>query len=125
MSVIHYLGMKSYLWLIAVVAVGCSSIEMRVDKNNANMANLSIGMTKAQVIEVMGPAGKTEGYATKSGGFMEFLFYRSAVYWKQFESGPMGDKHWTPVCLIDGKVKGWGRNFYDDTIKIRKELIHW
>jgi len=112
--------MKSYLWLIAVVAVGCSSIEMRVDKNNANMANLSIGMTKAQVIEVMGPAGKTEGYATKSGGFMEFMFYLS-----MWNGTGVGDQQWTPVCLIDGKVKGWGRNFYDDTIKIRKELIHW
>ena len=118
--------MKSYLWLIAVVAVGCSSCalrtEMSVAKNNANMANLSIGMTKAQVIEVMGPAGKTEGYATKSGGFMEFLFYRSAVH-HGYEDGPIGDKHWTPICLIDGIVQGWGRNFYDDTIKIRKEVI--
>jgi hypothetical protein len=117
--------MKYVLYaMIAIVAVGCSSIEinMRVDKNNANMANLSIGMTKAQVIEVMGPAGKTEGYATKSGGFMEFLFYRSAVH-HGYEDGPIGDKHWTPVCLIDGKLKGWGRNFYDDTIKIRKEVI--
>ena len=126
--------MKSYLLLIAVVAVVCSSCvheevgliatNMRVKKNNANMANLSIGMTKAQVIEVMGPAGKTEGYATKSGEFLEFLFYRSQVaHGSQFQALKITDDHWTPVCLIDGKVKGWGRNFYDDTIKIRKEVI--
>jgi hypothetical protein len=96
--------------------------DMRVDKNNASMANLSIGMTKVEVIGIMGPAGKTEGYSTKSGGFMEFLFYRSAVQHID-EVGPIGDSHWTPVCLIDGKVTGWGRNFYDDTIKISKEVI--
>ena len=33
------------------------------------------------------------------------------------------EKHWTPVCIIDGKLKGWGRKFYNDTIKIRKEII--
>ena len=117
--------MKSYLLLIAAITVGCASaMEMRVKKNNANMATLSVGMAKAQVIEVMGPAGKTEGYATKSGGFMEFLFYRSAVsYYNQYETLKITDEHWTPVCLIDGMVKGWGRNFYDDTIKIRKEVI--
>ena len=87
------------------------------------MANLSIGMTKAEVIGVMGPAGKTEGYQTKSGGFMEFMFYRSARHNDYLAVDPLSDRHWTPVCLIDGKVKGWGRNFYDDTIKIRKEVI--
>jgi hypothetical protein len=85
------------------------------------MANLSIGMAKAQVIEVMGPADKTEGYQTKSGGFMEFLLYRTADW--DGDEYAKGDRQWTPVCLIDGKVKGWGRNFYDDTIKIRKEVI--
>ena len=117
--------MKPYLLLIAVVAVVCSSCvigtEMRVANTNAKMANLSIGMAKAKVIEVMGPADKTEGYQTKSGGFMEFLLYRSAVW--DGSQRAKGDKQWTPVCLIDGKVKGWGRNFYDDTIKIRKEVI--
>ncbi len=33
------------------------------------------------------------------------------------------DRHWTPICIVDGKVEGWGQNFYDDTIKIRKEII--
>ena len=85
------------------------------------MAKLSVGMTKAQVLETMGQAGKTEGYATKDGGFMEFLFYRTQV--ANISRENIGDKHWTPICIIDGKVKGWGRNFYDDTIKIRKEII--
>ena len=50
---------------------------------------------------------------------MEFLFYRTQIDY-DFN---LQDKHWTPICIIDGKLKGWGRNFYDDTIKIRKEII--
>ena len=132
--------MKYILLLLAVVAVGCYSTvdyldnigkskeptswelaEMWVNKNHANMANLSIGMNEAQVIEVMGLAGKTEGYETESGGFMKFLFYRSKVGYANRRYDPY--ELWTPVCLIDDKLKGWGRNFYDDTIKIRKEII--
>jgi hypothetical protein len=121
---------KTLLMLMAVVMVGCSTPPSAglVKENNANMAKLSVGITKTQVLEIMGPAGKTEGYETKSGGFMEFLFYRTQVadmrghpHFLQEEG--VTDKHWTPICIIDGKLKGWGRNFYDDTIKIRKEII--
>jgi hypothetical protein len=113
--------------IVAVALVGCEStypIDGIVKNNNANMAKLSVGMTKGQVLETMGPAGKTEGYATKNGGFMEFLFYRNAAAYGSVYTGlNITDKHWTPVCIIDGKLKGWGRNYYDDTIKIRKEII--
>ena len=112
---------KLLLLIMAVVLVGCESpyLDDIIKNNNANMAKLSVGMTKAQVLEIMGPAGKTEGYETKTGGVMEFLMYRSQVD-LHFN---LQDKHWTPICIIDGKLKGWGRNFYDDTIKIRKEII--
>ena len=120
---------KTLLMLMAVVMVGCGTPSAGlVGKNNANMAKLSVGITKTQVLEIMGPAGKTEGYETKSGGFMEFLFYRTQVAntrgtgIHRREEG-VTDRHWTPISIIDGKLKGWGRNFYDDTIKIRKEII--
>ena len=115
--------MKNLILLfLAVVLVGCvAPIEGIVKNNNANMAKLSVGMTKVQVLEAMGPAGKTEAYETKGGGAMEFLFYRTATANTIYD--PLSDKHWTPICIIDGKLKGWGRNFYDDSIKIRKEII--
>ena len=106
------------MMMMAVLA-GCTApIIGTVKNNNANMAKLSVGMTKAQVVETMGPAGQTAAYETKSGGVMEFLFYRTQIDY-DFN---LQDKHWTPICILDGKLKGWGRNFYDDTIKIRKEI---
>ena len=127
---------KQILLLIAVVAlVGCGAtgatgISRKVSLNNANMARLSIGMKKAEVLAIMGLAGRTEAYQSKTGGggsHHEFLFYRTEVTRVHpiggEELGTVTDRHWTPVCIIDGKVKGWGRNFYDDTIKIRKEII--
>ena len=115
---------KLLLLAMAVVLVGCSSpINGIVKNNNANMQKLSLGMSKAQVLETMGPADKTEAYESKTGGTMEFLMYRTMVHYMTEFEPDKSTKHWTPICIIDGKLKGWGRNFYDDTIKIRKEII--
>ena len=57
---------------------------------------------------------------------MEFLLYRTELAGGELflDSRKLPeDRHWTPICIIDGKLQGWGRNFYDDTIKIRKEII--
>ena len=105
--------------MMAVSLIGCSAIGGIVKRNKSNIQKLSLGIPKAQVLEIMGPADKSEAYRTKSGGTMEFLFYRIQVDYHQDRQ----DKHWIPVCIIDGKLEGWGRNFYDDTIKIRKEII--
>lgn len=119
--------MKNLILLfVAVVLVGCGVARQSVQKgevngNKVNLAKLSLGMTKSQVLEIMGLAGKIEAYQTKTGGSMEFLIYRTVFTNKNDRD--TSDKYWTPICLIDGKVVGWGRNFYDDTIKIRKEII--
>jgi hypothetical protein len=113
--------------MIGVVAIGCSAITYKVKNNNANISSLSVGMTKTQVLKIMGPVGKSEAYETKTNSVLEFLFYRTEAANPDFagrgEFGTVTDRHWTPICFIDGKLKGWGRNFYDDTIKIRKEVI--
>ena len=109
------------LLMIVAMTWGCTSPSAAklVQANNANMAKLSVGMAKTQVLEIMSPAGKTEAYETKSGGKMELLFYRTQIDYN-FD---LQDKHWTPICIIDGNLKGWGNNYYDDVIKIRKEII--
>ncbi len=108
---------KLLLLVMAVLLVGCAATPGYDNlANNANTAKLSIGMTKAQVLDIMGPAATNESYKTKSGGVMEFLMYANT--WPAER-----DSDFIPICIIDGKLEGWGRNFYDDTIKIRKEII--
>ena len=123
---------KLLLLVMAVMLVGCGAtgatgVSRTVKVNNVNMAKLNVGMTKAQVLATMGSAGRTEAYVTNTGGVLEFLFYRTEHTRVHViggeELGTVTDRHWTPVCIIDGKLKGWGRNFYDTTIKIRKEII--
>ena len=133
---------------VAVVLVGCetttftdSEINRFVGQNNANIFKLQTDMSKDDVIKTMsqgfaegkfpayskdrpnelkGMPRRTESYQGKDGQSLEFWFYYTQRN-DPYES--KSDKHFTPLCFIDGKLKGWGRNFYDDTIKIRKEII--
>ena len=107
------------LMIVAVVMVGCVGVSPE-QATVANLAKLNLGMDKTQVLTIMGSPAKLEAYETKSGGTMEFLLYQTE--WTEIHTRRK-DSDFTPLCFIDGKLKGWGRNFYDDTIKIRKEII--
>ena len=130
--------MKNLILLfVAVVLVGCQTLTDPggwkaamefTGQINSNMLNLKIGMTKQEVLSVMkqdlgksatGEPHRTEAYQTNDGKSLEYWFY----YTQPHRVEVVSDRSYTPVCIIDGEVAGWGRNFYDDTIKIRKEII--
>ena len=87
-------------------------------QNRDNMINLNIGQTKEKVLAIMGKPYKTEMY--KSGAEpLEYWFYLTegkAVY------GDLDDSNFTPLSFENGILQGWGRNYYDSTIKIQKEI---
>ncbi len=87
-------------------------------RNNQNMARLSIGMLKEDAIAIMGSPDKTEAYSLGDKQ-IEFLLYRT-----QAVDGALDDvdANFTPVAIEKGKVIGWGRNFYDQTIKLKLEI---
>ena len=91
------------LCLFAFLIIGCTSgrIAYRmVNKDNTHIDNLEkskIGMTKAEVVTLMGTADKSE----------------------KFERTP--DKGWqdidsTPVVFEAGILKGWGKYYYEERL---------
>jgi len=78
-----------------------------IEKNRSNLMKLEVGMSKKEVIDIMGMPYNREAYAVP-GGSLEFLIYLT----KYTDSGSIPDSDTTPVCFMDGKVTGWGRNFY-------------
>ena len=62
------------LLMIVAMTWGCTSPSAAklVQANN-------VGMAKEKVLAIMGPAQKTEAHETKTGGSMEFLFYRTEI----------------------------------------------
>lgn len=87
--------------------------------NRDKLDRLEIGMTKEEVKELMGKPYKREAYQE-----VEYWLY----YTEWQPDGYTTDDEFTPVAFIDGKVDGWGRNYYQDRkkkieadIKIRQE----
>jgi outer membrane protein assembly factor BamE (lipoprotein component of BamABCDE complex) len=109
--------MRYWLASAALLLGGCTNIYDGIyngpsmivaSVNRSSLDKLQVGMTREQAIEVMGEPHLREAYGSR-----EFLIYRT-----NHREG-MADSM-TPVAIVDGRVKGWGRNYYDD---VRREEI--
>lgn len=103
--------------LLIFAISGCQGYAgIRAD-NRASLMRLDLGMTKDQVLKVMGAQGfgdvsnpfKREVIPGKNGEIYDVLYYYTEeIAEKDWESGV------TPVVLNDGKVVGWGWRYLDD-----------
>ncbi len=82
--------------------VGC-----QWDLNRENLNKIEVGMTKSEVREIMG-----QPYQREVEGQMEWWLYQTNV-------DPYGnmDNELTPIAFANGKLIGWGRNFYKSKTK--------
>jgi hypothetical protein len=101
-----------FVFLIIGCTSGFTAYRM-VNKDNANIKNLEkikIGMTKTEVLTLMGTADKSEIFERKDVA-VEILYYlTSGSYapntgWQNIDS--------TPVVFEAGILKGWGK-YYDE-----------
>ena len=107
------------LSLFAFLIIGCTSgptAYRMVNKNNTNIRNLEkskIGMTKTEVVTLMGTADKSEKFERK-GMAVEILYYlTSGSYspgtgWQNIDS--------TPVVFEAGILTGWGKYYYEQRL---------
>ena len=66
----------------------------------------------------MGPADKTEAYTIAGEPWLFWLYVTEG---KDTYKREWGDRNYTPIGIKNGKVFGWGRNFYQQT-KQRYEI---
>ncbi|MBW8015071.1 MAG: DUF3192 domain-containing protein [Planctomycetes bacterium] len=106
--------MKKKIVLMAMLAllVGCQGSPIQTGweagGNRKAMLGLSIGQSKADVVEVMGQPRKTEAYS-RDGTNIEFWLYLTEGVGINRK---MTDEHFTPLVFENGKLAGWGRNYY-------------
>jgi len=65
------------------------------------------GMTRVELVKTLGRPRAVEVY--RKTDLTELAFY---FYVKKYQSSETT----VPVCLIDNKVVGWGRSFYEDHV---------
>jgi outer membrane protein assembly factor BamE (lipoprotein component of BamABCDE complex) len=92
--------------MLCVFAAGCESLNPYkvAEKNVNNTKQLRVGMTKAQVLAIMGEPLKDEGFA------------RPDIWYYYFENnwldGMITEEECFPLIFKDGKLIGWGNNFH-------------
>ncbi|MBI1803244.1 MAG: DUF3192 domain-containing protein [Ignavibacteriae bacterium] len=90
------------------------------EDNNKKMMQLEIGQPKDSVLAIMGQPTRREAYRLDNNRAVEFLFYRTRG-WSNQESAD-NDEQFTPMAFEDKKLIGWGRNFYDNIVKIAVQI---
>jgi len=101
--------------LMAAASFGCVS-KTRWDIAAAQKKMLSIqpGMSKAQVIAVLGGPNSREVIPDNEGQPIEFLQYQTRFTGDAIMFAPQ-DSDMTPFMFINDRLIGWGRNYYDRT----------
>jgi len=96
--------------LLAALALlpGCGIYSsVRASMRNDDLMKLQVGMSRGDVIRVMGEPQKREMYGNE-----EYLLYKTA------NEDFVGESvNYTPVAILDGRVVGWGRNYYDNAVR--------
>lgn len=89
--------------LLCLLISGCLTAA-----NRKNLNRLEIGMSKEQVVGIMGTP-----YMREADTNREWWLYETTYY-----NGPVKEEFLTPVVFDkDGKLIGWGRNFWTEKEK--------
>jgi hypothetical protein len=106
------------------LVISCSGSPLRTgweaERNRENLLQLNLGMTKEQVQTIMGPPYKTEMYQV---GEKPTEFWLYLTEGKSVSDHKLSDSNFTPLAFVNGILQGWGRNYYDNELKIRKQVI--
>ena len=119
--------MRNVLLIFSITSllVGCAGgvpggLYEFISENRKNLARLNIGMSKAEVHSIMGQKTvrsfnnpyRTAMKYNKNNEPLE-VFY----YWTDgLSDDGIQDHELTPVVFVNGKVIGWGREFFSEYI---------
>ena len=114
----------AFLLLLLIIIASCAS-QTKDALNRDNLMKLELGMTKEQVIQIMGKPDFTEAYQ-KPGGVSETFFYytktRRVDTYRRWPDENIQKDECTPVVFEGGKLIGWGDEFYQRKRKVEFEL---
>lgn len=111
--------------LVLASLTGCYTSEYVRGLNRGQLNQLTLGMTKSEVLSVMGTKTittdtgdvitnpyRSEVLRGKEDKVFEVLFYYTDI---KSADGAITDDELTPIVLEAGKVVGWGWMFLQDT----------
>lgn len=114
------------LVVTTILISGCASLSQIRADNRQKLLNLSAGLSKQEVLAVMGTKTiraddgtvvtnpyRTEMYRAK-GSVFELLLYYTDI---QKSDGAITDDELTPIVIKDEEVDGWGWSYWNNVIQ--------
>ena len=103
--------MKKFLMIILCLGLmGCAT----ANTQRKPFMEPQFGETKQQLIEMLGRPETIEIYQKPDKTRVEFY-----IYIRQYQSSQVK----VPVCVINNRVVGWGKSFYEDHISMEDTRI--
>ena len=116
-------GLLGVILLVLVIMIsGCTESDRIRVMNRENLMKLSIGITKQEVLDIMGTETfgsinnpyKNEVLYGKNGKVLEVLYYYTD---KKSADGVITDDELTPLVFDGDKLIGWGWGFLEVNIQ--------
>jgi len=100
-------------WIVACGVVGVLSCE----RSDTRLESLTAGISKDSVTTIMGEAPKRVDPYLIAGQYIEAMYYPRAG---KSDAESVKDRNMSPVVVINGKLAGWGWDFWDSTAGTHK-----
>lgn len=91
--------------MLAILTIFCGCQFNEINRNIENSKQLRVGMTKEQVLAVMGEPLTEEKFTTAN-----LWFYYTSTKW---HDGLVSEDECTPLVFQDGILTGWGNEYYN------------
>ena len=100
--------------VVLFAVAGCSTPWNEIERNVDNSKNLRVGMTKSEVLEIMGEPVSDESYCTPD---IWFYYVKTICH-----NGLVTEDECLPLVFRDGRLAGWGNRFYSEyRIKLKEQ----
>jgi len=110
----------SILGLFLLTLSFCSTWQAIQGRNRKNLLRLELDMTKEEVLRIMGTPNLNEAYKLPDEGSLLVWFYYTNRKWA---NGNITKDECMPLVFENGKLIGWGDEFYVNKIKVAVEII--
>lgn len=127
-------ALAAVLGIVSMTLLGCAPSNDAIRaQNRENLLKLSMGMSKAEVLQIMGTKTiksdgdwtinnpyKSEMLKGKDGIVYELLFYYTDM---KAADNAITDDELTPLVFKDKELLGWGWSFVNDNVEKREVRV--